>query len=488
MPNYRLDHQELEALTCYMLAQKGRPNAVSQVDYNTTIKQWEEGKKKPWEAPVPPSKIHDLHYGMTVFATEGCAACHRLKGFQSNVGFAVEKDKVPTFDEMYRERNWFTSLFPEDLMGSQIVKVIEENAAELDKRIVDHVRHDSIIEEIQRDHPQIIEALYSGFRYASRAKPDSQWKERVERVLKTYIQEYGLGRLVGPRPNWSGIYRSDEWLIAHFYNPGAHVARSIMPVFPFDETKFYALTYMLDILAPLNAANVREIWDNRGFNPELAFHIYCAQCHGDFRQGDGPVAQWLYPIPKNLRNGSFLNNLTRERVAESIIHGVKGTPMPPWGEISRDKPFPIKIPVLTEEEAHQLTNWLFLSLPGGDVDEPDNMKWKYQPEDVIRELHGEGDQLHSNLSSVSHLLASNKPIAITSPSQQEVDDIFDERNYPIPGVKRKAYYIKEKYYTPFSLPRIRKTCSHRLILLSSSSSNLPATGTVRPEHRKGGSP
>ncbi len=35
MPNYRLDHQELEALTCYMLGQKGRPNAVSQVDYNT---------------------------------------------------------------------------------------------------------------------------------------------------------------------------------------------------------------------------------------------------------------------------------------------------------------------------------------------------------------------------------------------------------------------------------------------------------------------
>ncbi len=30
MPNYRLDHQELEALTCYMLGQKGRPNAVSQ--------------------------------------------------------------------------------------------------------------------------------------------------------------------------------------------------------------------------------------------------------------------------------------------------------------------------------------------------------------------------------------------------------------------------------------------------------------------------
>ena len=36
-----------------------------------------------------------------------------------------------------------------------------------------------------------------------------------------YIQEYGLGRLVGPRPNWSGVYRSDEWLMEHFRNPGS---------------------------------------------------------------------------------------------------------------------------------------------------------------------------------------------------------------------------------------------------------------------------
>ncbi len=85
-------------------------------------------KEETLGSSVPPSKIHDLRYGMTVFATEGCAACHRLKGFQSNVGFAIEKDKEPTFDEMYRERNWFTSLFPEEALGSQIVKTIEDHS------------------------------------------------------------------------------------------------------------------------------------------------------------------------------------------------------------------------------------------------------------------------------------------------------------------------------------------------------------------------
>ncbi len=101
------------------------------------------------------------------------------------------------------------------------------------------------------------------------------------------------------------------------------------------------------------------------------------------------------------------------------------------GEVAKDKPIPIKEPVLTEDEAHQLTNWLFLNLPGGELDEPDNMKWKYSPEDVIRELHREGDQLHSNLSAVSSLIASKQP-AVDTKTEQTVDDIFEERVSPIP--------------------------------------------------------
>ena len=90
-----------------------------------------------------------------------------------------------------------------------------------------------------------------------------------------YIQEYGLGRLICPRPNWSGVFRTDEWLMEHFVKPDAHSPRSIMPAFPFDQTKFYALTHMLDVQGILNRNEVREIWKNEGFNPALAFEIHC---------------------------------------------------------------------------------------------------------------------------------------------------------------------------------------------------------------------
>src|SRR5262245_8017468 len=44
--------------------------------------------------------------------------------------------------------------------------------------------------------------------------------------------------------------------------------------------------------------------------PQLAlgqrlYGNYCAQCHGDQGGGDGPAARFLYPKPRNFREGRF---------------------------------------------------------------------------------------------------------------------------------------------------------------------------------------
>ena len=93
MPNMRLDHEELEALMTFLLAQRGESKAISEFKHQSSIKQWEEGKKLPWEKPITPTQIDDLSLAMEIFATQGCAGCHRLKGFESNVGFKLEKKK-----------------------------------------------------------------------------------------------------------------------------------------------------------------------------------------------------------------------------------------------------------------------------------------------------------------------------------------------------------------------------------------------------------
>ena len=493
MPNMRFDHQELEDLMTFLFAQKGRNQTVSKTSYQSQLKAWEGGKKMEWEKPIAPTQIENVQEGMIIFATEGCAACHRLQGFDSQVGFASEKDRVP--EQQYADQQWFKKLFPEvvhltkydeELPGNEIVKLVEQHAQDIDARIISHAHPKGILDLIQTRYPDLIESFYSPFRHASRAKNHAYdsliaqeqdpaqierlqkeklaWKERIHRVLMMYIQTYGLGRLIGPHLNWSGIYRTDEWLMEHFRKPSQFIPRSIMPVFPFDDTKFYALTHMLNVLAIQNRNALRETWDQHGFDPQETYNMLCAQCHGIGRVGNGAIAEWIYPIPKNLRNPDFLRNLTKEQIIESITYGVHGTPMPPWGEIAANKPEKIQVlskglPVLQTAEIRYLVEWLFSGLPGGTIirETTDVPKWQYQPEDILKELQNEGSQLKSETHSSLFPRLKDVYYASLNPhlypnieekdqTPKNVEDIFDIVPNPM-DPNDPSYFIKRKYYT-----------------------------------------
>lgn len=443
MPNMKLDHEELEALVTYLLAQTGKSKTISDTARKIAIQEWELGKKLPWEKPATEKQIHSLKYGMTVFALEGCASCHRLSGYESNIGFKSDNQA---------DLEWFQTLFPETILGSQIVSVIEKNSAAIDQKIGNNGKKDTLLEEIELTHPQAIEALYSNFKYALRAKNheseaiSAAWKQKVRMILKMFVQVYGLGREIGPKLDWTGVMRSDQWLMEHFRAPASRVPRSIMPVFPFDETKFYALTQTLDTLSRQNVEKERK----GTFSPEPFYQEHCAQCHGDHLQGNGPVAEWIYPIPKNLKNSEFLRNLGKERAVQSIMHGVKGTPMGPWGELGTGKSFDNDLPVLTEKETRQLVDWLFSGIPGGRVirSESEVPKWNYSPDDVIQELKNEGNTLKAQEDNFSALLKGDQYIAALSPTfVPQENPIFDIRKNPEGGPDGQFYTIKQKYFT-----------------------------------------
>jgi mono/diheme cytochrome c family protein len=144
MPNYKLDHNELEDLVTFLLAQKGPSKIISPSDYKQAVMDWDSGKRLPWEMPSTPAQMHDVNYGLTIFATEGCAACHRLKGFTSDVGFSVEKNN-PDFDALYNARQWFSQTIPEDVSGSDIVHILETKSDEIDQYIVNKILIDPIL-------------------------------------------------------------------------------------------------------------------------------------------------------------------------------------------------------------------------------------------------------------------------------------------------------------------------------------------------------
>ena len=61
------------------------------------------------------------------------------------------------------------------------------------------------------------------------------------------------------------------------------------------------------------------------------FQKYCTSCHGKLANGKGPNAYNLeHPLPRNLLNKEFLHqaSVTDERLYQSILLGVAGTPMP----------------------------------------------------------------------------------------------------------------------------------------------------------------
>jgi len=62
-----------------------------------------------------------------------------------------------------------------------------------------------------------------------------------------------------------------------------------------------------------------------------SFQKFCTSCHGKLANGKGPNAYLLeHPLPRNLINKEFLNQIAvdDDRLYQSILLGVAGTPMP----------------------------------------------------------------------------------------------------------------------------------------------------------------
>ena len=95
----------------------------------------------------------------------------------------------------------------------------------------------------------------------------------------------------------------------------------------------------LEVNLPQLGDPERRDYKNKGLvieagDPEkgfIAFQRACSSCHGKLANGKGPNAYDLeHPLPRNLINKEFLNQtaISDERLYQSILLGVAGTPMP----------------------------------------------------------------------------------------------------------------------------------------------------------------
>jgi cbb3-type cytochrome c oxidase subunit II len=186
-------------------------------------------------------------------------------------------------------------------------------------------------------------------------------------------------RRIGPDLSREASVRSADWQLSHLYAPRALVVDSVMPAFPWlfdgapDRPKQEArdLFDYLETLGrdralagPEGDARARKACNCSDDERRYAFGSpvlnaspsatrrtgaflklarssdqtrgqqdyarYCATCHGNRGEGDGPGAAGLHPRPVNLSEQEYSST----RLGFSLWNGVAGTAMPAWRELT----------------------------------------------------------------------------------------------------------------------------------------------------------
>lgn len=193
--------------------------------------------------------------------------------------------------------------------------------------------------------------------------PTMSWESRrdVPHMLGT--------RRIGPDLSRASGTRSEDWHLVHLYNPRLVVSESVMPGYPwlFDGSADKPRQAARDVVAYLETLGRARLLGSGGTTSEVVvnpashrrtgrlpqlpaepkavpydhasaaqgaalYSRHCASCHGAEMRGDGPAAAGLMPAPTALIDRWY----RPERVLEALWHGVPGTAMPAWRDLSLD--------------------------------------------------------------------------------------------------------------------------------------------------------
>lgn len=203
---------------------------------------------------------------------------------------------------------------------------------------------------------------------------DLRWGPVSQAGEYVYDQPQMLStRRIGPDLTRVGRKYGNDWHAAHYWNPREVVPDSVMPRFQWLYKNAHgkgvpelngdgvALIAYLQKLGT-SIGDWRETFVSTRFtggaalqsssmerSQEILPHgkqVYlrrCAGCHGEKGDGNGPAARFLNPKPRDFTSGTFKFRSTSggadslpsdEDLFITVSHGLWGTAMPPWYEIS----------------------------------------------------------------------------------------------------------------------------------------------------------
>jgi len=164
---------------------------------------------------------------------------------------------------------------------------------------------------------------------------------------------YGTRR-IGPDLSRESGRRSDDWHLAHLWNPRSTVPGSLMPkytwLFEEKDGKWQPTERATDLVAYLQNLGVyfrqdvrMQVWPSRvtvSGSPqptdlqrqrgEQLFAHYCSGCHGPTGDGKGLAVDFLVPSASSLTT----RYLPREEVFRILFMGSEGSAMPSFAELT----------------------------------------------------------------------------------------------------------------------------------------------------------
>src|SRR5262249_37587148 len=119
---------------------------------------------------------------------------------------------------------------------------------------------------------------------------------------------------VAPDLSYEGLIRDDAWVMEHFRNPRSRMPDSIMPSFRFPDGSSHRRPPSLVSRKPPPPA----------MSPADTYRALCERCHGEKGDGNGKVAWYLDPSPRDFTKAAFMNSKPRDRFVAAIRDGVAG--------------------------------------------------------------------------------------------------------------------------------------------------------------------
>jgi mono/diheme cytochrome c family protein len=274
-----------------------------------------------------------VNKGKQLFFSKNCYGCHRIDGLSDG---ALAPDLTEVGRRFKVDYLWESIVEPRANLATSFMPAFRLTPDEV-KAIVVFLKSRRGINfnetSIQRYRAKVEAAAVPPVGGSAATAAATAADQRV--MGETYVKSRACAAchkvgaedgLIAPDLTFVGLLKEPAWIDAHFRNPRALVPASIMPAFRFDEPEFAAMTAYLSGLTTPPALGA----------PADNFKALCARCHGEKGDGNGPIALYLDPSPRDLTKAAFMNSKAPERFVASIRDGVGGTSMPAWGKVLDD--------------------------------------------------------------------------------------------------------------------------------------------------------